>query len=88
MIVLAFFIDAVLTVLVAIGTSWFYTSRYLVRRTSDHMGKGDLEIYRRAIMVLVQLQTHDRLAPFGWVAETKAEIEKIITAYNKTKETL
>lgn len=87
MLVLAFFIDALLTVLVSFGAAWFFTSRYLVKRSQDRLGLGDLGLLRRAVQILVILDTINDRSPFGWGDDTGKEIKAIIKQYNTTKET-
>ncbi len=79
-------IDLIFTSLIAVGTSWFYTSRYLAKRTMDRLGRGDVQLLRDMAMILRSLKDRDEILPLGVPEELRGEILSALKRYNKTKE--
>ncbi len=83
---LIFFLDFLYTTGVSIVTSWFFTSRYLVRRTSDHLGKGDVEIYRAMRDELRMLEMLDQQGMYVMPEQNRDRIRELVSRHDKTKE--
>ena len=81
-------IDLIATMSIAVGTSWFFTSRYLARRTRDHLGKNDVALLRDQAMVLNTLVTLDKMAGEAWSmpVEIRDECNALIRRYTSAKE--
>ena len=79
-------IDLIATMSIAVATSWFFTSRYLARRTSDHLGKNDVKLLREMYSTLVSVEALDDLVALGISDKLRERIKSAITAYAKSKE--
>jgi hypothetical protein len=83
---LAALIDIVFTTLVAVGTSWFFVSRYLARRTETHMGKGDVALLRDATMILRSVKDRNDMVSLGLGDDLETEIAEVLRTYRKNRE--
>lgn len=81
-------IDLIFTALIAIGTAWFFVSRYLARRSNDRLGRDDVALLRDMAMALNTLLTLDEMAGEAWAmpAPVRAIIVKLLARYNHAKE--
>lgn len=85
---IAALIDIIATSLIAVGTSWFFVSRYLARRTPDRLARDDVALLRDQAMVLNTLLTLDEIAGEAWAmpTEVRQKCEQLQRRYLAAKE--
>ena len=85
-ILLIFVLDFLYTTALAVGTSWFFTSRYLARRTPTQLGKGDVETFRSMRDELKGLLMLDEMGIITMPDKNRARIRELVEQHDKRKE--
>lgn len=85
-ILLIFALDFLYTTAIAIGASWLFTSRYLVRRSQDHLGKGDVETLRSMRDELKMLLMLDDQGIWLMPEKNRARVRGLVETHDKRKE--
>jgi hypothetical protein len=86
MVVAWVLLDFLLTTMIAVFVSWFFTSRYLARRSSEHLAKEDVATLRESVFLLQRIRDRNDLVPLGFPNEMMDSIQNCINSYRKTKE--
>ena len=85
-ILLLFFIDFLYTTAIAFGASWYFTSKYLARRTPDQLGKGDPQILRSLRDELKMLLMLDEQGIWLMPEKNRARVRELVEQHDKRKE--
>lgn len=87
-VILMFTIDFIFTVLVAIGTSWFFNSRQYAKRTSEHLGKDDVALFNEQHSILIAIDAYDDMVgeTFALPEKVRVRVKEALKRYNKTEQ--
>lgn len=86
MLVLVFLIDLIVTSGIAVGTSWYFTSRYLARRSPTRLGRNDVVTLRSMRDELQLLLMLDRQGLWLMPEENRDRIRALVANHDNQKE--
>lgn len=86
MLVLVFLIDLILTIGIAILTSWYFTSRYLASRSPTRLGKNDVATLRSMRDELMMLLMLDEQGVWLMPERNRDHIRVLVSRHDNQKE--